>query len=65
MSHMIARTGAGAALALLATTLAAPTAHAAVAAPSGLNVTPEGASIPALIWSPVPKATGYQVQVGQ
>lgn len=63
MSHTIARTGAGAALALVATTLAAPTAHAAVASPSGLNVTPEGASVPALAWTPVAKATGYQVQV--
>lgn len=63
MSHTIARTGAGAALALIATTLAAPTANAAVASPSGLNVTPEGASVPALTWTPVPKATGYQVQV--
>jgi hypothetical protein len=43
--------------------MAAPTASAAVAAPSGLTATPEGASIPALAWTPVPKATGYQVQV--
>lgn len=63
MSHTIARTGVGAALALIATTFAAPTAHAAVASPSGLTVTPEGASIPALAWTPVPSATGYQVQV--
>lgn len=63
MSHIIARAGAGVALALTATTLASPTAHAAVAAPSGLTVTPEGASVPALAWTPVAKATGYQVQV--
>lgn len=60
---MIARTGAGAALALIASALAAPTAQAAVAAPSGLTAPPEGSSIPALAWTPVPKATGYQVQV--
>jgi hypothetical protein len=63
MSHTFARIGGGAALALLATTLAAPTAHAAVSAPSGLSTSPAGASIPALAWSPVAKATGYQVQV--
>ena len=63
MPHTFARTGAGVTLALAVTALAAPAAHAAVAAPSNLTVTPEGASIPALAWSPVPKATGYQVQV--
>lgn len=63
MSHNVARAGAGAALALVATALAVPTAHAAVTAPSGLGVTPEGSSIPALVWTPVPKATSYQVQV--
>ncbi len=63
MQHTIARTGAGAALALIAATFAAPSAHAAVAAPSGLTVTPQGSSVPALAWSPVAKATGYQVQV--
>ena len=63
MSHTFARIGASATIALVATTLAAPTAHAAVGAPSGLSATPAGASIPALAWSPVAKATGYQVQV--
>ncbi|MFC7361660.1 Ig-like domain-containing protein [Nocardioides astragali] len=63
MSNIIARTGAGAALALVATTMAVPTAQAAVASPSGLSATPEGASVPALAWAPVAKATGYQVQV--
>lgn len=63
MSHIIARAGVGVALALTATTLVAPASQAAVAAPSGLTATPEGASIPALAWTPVAKATGYQVQV--
>jgi hypothetical protein len=63
MSHMIARTGAVAALALIASALAAPTAQAAVASPSGLGVGLAGSSTPALTWTPVPRATGYQVQV--
>jgi hypothetical protein len=63
MSHTIARIGAGATLALVGTMLGATTAQAAVAAPANLTATPEGASIPALSWSPVAKATGYQVQV--
>lgn len=63
MSHTYARIGAAATLALVATTLSAPSASAAVASPSGLSATPAGASIPALAWSPVSGATGYQVQV--
>lgn len=63
MSHTYARIGAAATLALVATTLSAPSASAAVASPSGLSATPDGASIPALAWSPVAGATGYQVQV--
>ncbi|GAA5137237.1 hypothetical protein GCM10023339_77280 [Alloalcanivorax gelatiniphagus] len=50
-------------MALVGSTLAAPSAQAAVSAPSGLSATPDGASIPALAWSPVAGATGYQVQV--
>lgn len=63
MSHGIARIGAIAALALIGTSLAVPAAQAAVSAPSNLAVSPDGASIPVLTWSRVPKATGYQVQV--
>lgn len=63
MPRTIARFSTAAALTLAATSAVAPTAAAAVAAPSGLSASPAGASIPALAWTPVPKATGYQVQV--
>ncbi|WP_210502501.1 Ig-like domain-containing protein [Nocardioides xinjiangensis] len=63
MSHTVTRIGVASALALVVTTMTAPAAGAAVAAPSGLSAGPEGASIPALAWSPVAGATSYQVQV--
>jgi hypothetical protein len=63
MPHTYARIGTAATLVLVGTALSAPAATAAVTAPSGLSATPVGASIPALAWTPVPKATGYQVQV--
>jgi hypothetical protein len=63
MSRTLARLGLTATLALVGTTLAVPTAHAVVKAPANLSVSPEGASVPVMSWSQVPKATSYQVQV--
>lgn len=63
MSRTIARLTVGAALALVGSTFAPPTAHAAVGSPSGLAVSTVGASTPVLSWTRVRNATSYQVQV--